>query len=516
MFSKIIFGLILISLSEAAMCWPPPREADDRDYDRYLQKCLDDSGHATISSRILKNAVRFTVESDSQDEPHCTCVKAELYCTQDDGQERVIAEKTLNLEHIREETTIASDQYYLDEDGALYLPSTRIVKFTRPTITRLNLDTPLSYVRSQSIMGGHANVFGLSIKLDGEVISDPESGYYQQREVSQTESSPYIYSTGSALFVVRGEDAVCDLINRTSKLAFSYAVPTGHELTVRPNCTLNIESGDMTLSFPYSILDKGVYKYEDGLWEQVGNDLKPLSDKTLVHIGSAVGPIFQTLKVQPMGETNLQVLSDLRRIPYPKHIYEIDFNGLEFSSHELQELVALLNAMPLLEALNLSTETNCVDYSAIVPILEQLTLLKKLDITNCGINDDALGNLRQRPRLQIINPAAIVGEEPEQPESTAETAAPAPDPVQPPPQVVAFREEEFDGGTDIKIAPNSSEATIYKVTFKRVVHIWSDGSETIKPWGDSILTETRKIFGFPKDRQGAELQKHRKLKRPPR
>ena len=276
----IVAGLFCALLSETALAWPPTREESDHDYKRYIQRCRDEAGTTTVNGRSHPNLVEFTVESDTQAPPHQTVVKARRSYFDGHNLHHVIGEVTLQFPHIKgEEHTISDAKHYLDDEGTLFFSNTLVTDYARPPIPEITgLRAPLHYTQHQEFLREPVNIFGLCVKQNGRVIARPNCGYYNLKQSSrQSTPSPYIYSTGESLFLVKLISSIFDFVGRVPNLDFSYAEQTSHELIVKHGWNLEISSGGATVSEPYSDLTRGIYKQEDGRWIQVDKAMRPLA-----------------------------------------------------------------------------------------------------------------------------------------------------------------------------------------------------------------------------------------------
>ena len=337
-----LFGLALGFLTEGAMAWPPLKEHEDYNYNRYLQQCREGAGSTVVNGVRFTNMVEFIVEEKEglQDQ---TSVRAELYFLDGDNKRQDIAEETLVFEHRVDATTLPpSDEFYLDEDGTVYHPQHLKLDCKRPAIPEIGLDAPLMYTKFKVRMED-AEVLGLCISKNGSIISVPSGGYYCCRDGAQI-NSPYLYSDGNRLFLTRYEQGECDLINVESGFRFSFVGQTWHELVVKPDSILSIIDEKRTVEFLYSNLEKGLYKEENGSWTQVDSDLRSLNNGRKFAISHPTGSFVQMVKLGPPWGTNTQALTDLQKISYKQYIPEINFNGRVMSAEELEGVADFLKS----------------------------------------------------------------------------------------------------------------------------------------------------------------------------
>jgi hypothetical protein len=141
-----------------------------------------------------------------------------------------------------------------------------------------------------------------------------------------------------------------------------------------------------------------------------------------------------------------------------------------------------LTRTPQLRSLNLKKEDDKVSYQDLVPTLKQLTSLQKIDMTNCGIEDDK--QFSQIQNLQITNPKPTVVKAVPPVEQLPLVTNRPPVIVSPPPpprQLVAIKEEvTFSAGIQreqVIGVPNGGTYVNYASLQKRVVNYYSDGTE---------------------------------------
>ncbi len=335
-------------------------------------------------------------------------------------------------------------------------------------------------------------------------MTTPLPGNYLQKVVRrQAAPSQYFYSNGSGLFLIRCEETECDFVNVRSNFLFSYLIRTGHELIIRPRTKLKTTNGQTCTEWPYSNLPEGIYKHTEDTWTRVNSKLEP-TEAPKEYSFCPDRAFIQKIKINSTDGPGSQVIQDIRKTGYLSKITGLDFNGTILNQNDLQELSNLLESMRWLDYLNLSIIETEADYSAIVPALKGLQRLQKLDITNCGISNTALGTLRQSANIEIINPAPKVVELP-----------PAPPPsVAPTVKVVNVVTETKSVSTKTVLNQGDSRLLTVDVIQARTITHFSDGKKESGPWGEKKngrVVSDLGASGFPQ-----AYKRGKKMRAPPK
>ena len=213
--------------------------------------------------------------------------------------------------------------------------------------------------------------------------------------------------------------------------------------------------------------------------------------------------VFQEVKIDPMGGSTSQALIDLSYLAYQRDIAGINLCGLVLNINELDQLGALLLTMPWLESLDLSIESEGVNYTPILPSIERLGRLRKLNITNCGIISAALQELTKRGNVEIINPESKL-EAVELPPSPP--IAEKPVTIAPPARTrVSVLLKIKVVGSQIVISKDKSRLLSVAIIQECTETFFSDGKSKVGRWGakkqGSIITDVGDSH-YPKQRMG--------------